>query len=101
MHATGLVAPCCYLSTPLETAAIYNTKNAVNRHITTIGKDGSEINPLMKEYVDNHHMFTLGNRSIKDIVNDPWFNGKLKDSWKQKETAAWGCKKVCGKACGS
>ena len=99
VHATGLVAPCCYLSTPLEAAAIYRTKQTANRHITTVGKDGAEINPLMKEYVDNHHMFTLGNRSIKDIVNDPWFNGKLKDSWKQKETAAWGCKKVCGKAC--
>ena len=101
VHATGLVAPCCYLSTPLEAAAIYRTKQTANRHITTVGKDGAEINPLMKEYVDNHHMFTLGNRSIKDIVNDPWFNGKLKDSWKQKETAAWGCKKVCGKACAS
>ena len=99
VHATGLVAPCCYLSTPLETAAIHKPNENPSRHITTIGKDGSEINPLMKEYVDNHHMFTLGNRSIKDIVNDPWFNGKLKDSWKQKETAAWGCKKVCGKGC--
>jgi hypothetical protein len=99
--SSGLVAPCCYLSTPLESATVYRPDTNYSSNITTTGKHRAEINPLMKEYIDNHHMFTLGNRSIKDIVNDPWFNGKLKDSWKQKETAAWGCKKVCGKVCAS
>lgn len=97
IHATGLVAPCCYLSTPLETKSIYKPDQPASYHITTTGKEGDEINPLMKEYVDRYQDFSLNNRSIKDIVHDSWFKRQLIDSWKQRQTATFGCVKVCGK----
>ena len=50
----------------------------------------------MKEYVDNPKDFNLNHTQIKDIIYHPWFNNKLQDSWNDKKTACFGCKKVCG-----
>ena len=95
IHASGLVAPCCYLSTPLEMKVKYN-KNSLS-HITTSGIGGDEINYAMKDYVNNHKKFNLNHTKIKDIVYHPWFNNKLQDSWDDLNTTCYGCKKVCGK----
>jgi len=96
VHASGLVAPCCYLSTPLEMASVYKTNENPSAHITTSGKNGDQFNPLMKEYVDNSEDFNLNHTQIKDIIYHPWFNNKLQDSWNDNKTACFGCKKVCG-----
>jgi len=97
IHASGLVAPCCYLSTPLEMAAEYKGPTFSSAHITTSGIDHDEMNPLMKKYVNNHKDFNLNHTRIKDIVYHPWFNNKLQDSWNDLNTSCFGCKKVCGK----
>jgi len=107
VHASGLVAPCCYLSTPLEMASLYKKNKPPAKHITKNGysawkdweQDGDideEFHPLMKKYVDNYQMFILGNRSINDIVNDSWWDD-LENSWNDNKTACYGCKRVCGK----
>jgi len=94
VNVTGMVGPCCYLATPLVTSSIYKPHAPPSRHITTSGRGG--FHPLMKEYVDNHHLYTLGNRTIGDIINDPWWND-LKNSWSDIKTASYGCERVCGK----
>lgn len=97
IHASGLVAPCCYLSTPLEMASGYKGPNYSSSHITTSGIDHDEINPLMKKYISNHQDFNLNYTRIKDIVYHPWFNKSLPDSWNNFKDSCFGCRKVCGK----
>lgn len=97
VHATGMVAPCCYLSTPLEMYALYKKGQPTSYHITTTGKTGDPINPLMKEYVDRNKDFTLGETPLENILSDPWFSHLLMESWKERSSCAFGCVKVCGK----
>ena len=96
VHATGIVAPCCFLSTPLEMDSIYRKNKPVSYHITTSGKEGDEMSPIMKEYVDRYKDFMLPNRTLKEIVNDKWFTKALMHSWLERKTSAYGCVKVCG-----
>ena len=94
----GFLTPCCFISTPLEwECGRRNDLEKVDWYITTYGKDDKEINPTMKEYVERHQDFILGNKPFEDILKDSWYTKALIESFKQKQTATFACKKVCGK----
>ena len=99
VHATGMVAPCCFLSTPLETHGIYRKERveSTSYHITTSGNESDEMNPLMRDFVNRIEDFTLGTSTLENILNDTWFSKALMQSWLDRKTAAYGCVKVCGK----
>lgn len=97
VSCTGLVSPCCYLSTPLEKMITYQKLNLPSYHITTSGIEGDIINPTMKDFIDNSNIFSLEYTSLKDIINNMWYTNTLKESWNSKEKVSYGCKKVCGK----
>ena len=92
VSSTGLVIPCCHLSTLEKTIWFKNHKH--DDYITTYGNDN--INPLMQEYIDRYYDFSLYHKNIDEIVNDEWYSKSIKNSWSSKDTASFACKKVCG-----
>ncbi|MDB4345052.1 radical SAM protein [bacterium] len=97
VQASGMVSPCCYLSTSLERAAIYQKDQNTQYMITSTGKHADPKHPLMQEYVDNWKDFNLHYSSIYDIMESTWFKEKLPGHWETPETACHACVKVCGK----
>jgi len=97
VQASGMVSPCCYLSTSLERAALYLKGENTQYMITSTGKYADPKHPLMQEYVDNWKDFNLHYTSIYDIINGEWFSKKLQKHWDTPETACHACVKVCGK----
>lgn len=98
VSSSGFLTPCCFISTPLEWECGRRSDMAnTDWYITTTGKNGDPMNPTMQEFVNRHEDFILGNRPFADILQDDWYTRALFDSFKQRETAAFACKKVCGK----
>lgn len=97
ISASGLVSPCCYLSTSIEKISEFGrqTKQTPDKSITTNGND--EINPLMEEYIDRRQDFNINNRSIVDILKDVWYTEKLEESFSSPKLCSYACKRVCGK----
>jgi len=98
VSSSGYLTPCCFISTPLEWECGRRTDLAkVDWYITTFGRGDTEMNPTMQEYVNRHNEFILGSKPFEEILKDKWYSKALIESFKQKETAAFACKKVCGK----
>jgi hypothetical protein len=97
VQASGMVSPCCYLSTSLERAALYLKGENTQYMITSTGKYNDPKHPLMQEYIDNWKDFNLHYSSIYDIMESTWFKQKLPEHWETPETACHACVKVCGK----
>lgn len=93
VSAGGMVMPCCHLSA-LENHTFmgYNKDDA---YLSTHGD--YELNPMLSEYIERSADFNLNNKTLDEIVNDIWYVENLKQSWSSEETAAFACKKICGK----
>ena len=92
VSSTGLVIPCCHLSTLEKT--IWYKKGKHDEYITTHGN--GNINPLIQEYIDRYYDFSLYHKNIDEIVNDECYSKSIKNSWSSKDSASFACKKVCG-----
>ena len=89
----GLVMPCCHLST-LEKSIFYKRGLQHDEYISTNGND--DINPTMKDFIDNDKDFNLNYNTIDSIVNNVWYKEKLQKSWQSETSASFACKNVCG-----
>ena len=94
IQSSGQVTPCCYMSTPLETASLFKP-DSFNRMITTYGGKDEDINPVAQEFIDNPDSFNLDHTPLFDIINGEWFTKTLPDSW-QTKSPCFACSKVCG-----
>jgi len=92
--AGGQVSPCCYLSTPIERAI--NGNLIASTHITSSGKHGDLMNPLIQDFVDNWKSFNLNHSNFLDVLDNQWFKD-LKKSWSDTKSVPYACAKVCGK----
>lgn len=97
INVQGHVYPCCYLSDGTEVITTYKTTEKPYANITSTGKYGGPISNIMQKYIDNKPDFMLSNKSIKDIVSHDWFEKDLIQTFKDVDSATFGCKFICGK----
>jgi sulfatase maturation enzyme AslB (radical SAM superfamily) len=94
----GTITPCCYLSSGVETTAVYKSEKYPYQHLTTTGQQKDGPHPVMQNMLDRIGDFQLGKgKSIFELLSDPWWEKYLPESWEDRDTPIFGCAKICGK----
>jgi len=89
INPDGQVWPCCFLANPMY--FLDQTENPPNGHIR------QKKHPLMKEYYDRKEDFNIFNRSMEEILSDPWFEKTLPETWNSPDTVFYQCNWFCKK----
>lgn len=92
----GTITPCCYLSSGVETTAVYKSEPYPYQHLTTTGKQKDGAHPLMQNMLDNIQDHQLEHKSIGEILKSQWWHSQLQESWNHKDPI-YGCAKICGR----